>query len=39
MVVIAVFGYRDDCDVEEELRQLRRLAEGGPGFHRVSKNF
>ena len=37
MVVIAVFGYRDDCDVEEELRRLRRLAEGGPGFHRVNK--
>ncbi|ACO61146.1 Drug/Metabolite transporter superfamily [Micromonas commoda] len=34
VVVIAVFGYRDDCDVEEELRRLRRLAEGGPGFHR-----
>ena len=32
VVVISVFGYRDDCEVEEELRRLRH--EGGLGFHR-----
>ena len=27
-------GVARDLDVEEELRRLRRLAEGGPGFQR-----
>ena len=31
VVVLAVFGYRDDCDVDDELKRLRAATGGGGG--------